>query len=514
MIAFAGRLGCSLDSYGSFLRYLCLVAAATPFALSYHRAMPSWDELFFLHNAVCVNQAALAGSISGLDACFAELSKSPLMALMLIPAGPLHGNPGSLGLASVVLALAIFGVAIGLGHLANRLKIPVWTVVVVSISILVTPSISAAGAPLLGDGILALVVACTSLLPVLETQHEPPNTWSRGASWGLLFGLGATLKLSYLFFAGPIFLLTAFLSIRRVGVRTTAFTIVVATLFASPALLVLARYGRQYLQHAQNFSFGSLAEFYSDGVSRWLFVSQQLVENSVSLLIVAILGGITVWRWRYDPVRVATGLTIAGIVVLFDIVAAGSPNKDPRFFWPVWVSLPMCFAAAIPSRTSRRPAAQSTTAIGWAIAIAALLALPMYSRMDLQAVEQARTALEYARQRGAKSFGIAADTAAVNVETFTLASRLNRAQFGEIRIFTVVYDTMQGKDAQTSVISLTSADVAAFFQPNGSAPEWANRHFAEFARQLSSPTREVVNPPGAGPIQLSFASQKANMVGP
>lgn len=507
MNSFAGWLSRSLHPYAPFVRYLCLVAAAMPFAFSYHRAIPAWDELFFLHNAVCVNQAALSGSIPGLDACFAELSKSPLMALMLIPAGPLHGNPGSLGLASVVLALTVFGVAISLGHIATRLNVPVWSFALGSVAILVTPSISAADAPLLSDGILAFVVGCTLLLPLLETQQELPNTWSRGVSWGLLFGMGATLKLSYLFFAGPVFLLTAFLSFRSVGLRTTVFKILVATLFASPALLVLARYGRQYLQHAQNFSFGSLAEYYTDGVSRWLFVSHQIVENSVPLLIVVALGGIAVWRWRHDPLRVATGLTVAGIVVLFDVVAAGSPNKDPRFFWPVWVSLPMCIAAAIPSRTRSTRSPRLPAPLGWAMAFAVLLSLPMYSRMDLRAVEHARAALELARQRGAKSFGIAADTAAVNVETFTLASRLNRAQFGDMRIFTVVYDTMQGKDAKASLTSLTSADVAAFFQPDGSAPEWANRHFAEFVRQLSSPTREVVNLPGAGPIQLSFPGQ-------
>ncbi|MBO1905780.1 hypothetical protein KHP60_12355 [Microvirga sp. 3-52] len=504
MIAFAGRLGRSLYPYGSFVAYLCLIAAAAPFALSYHRAVPAWDELFFLHNAVCVNQAVLSGSIPGLDACFAELAKSPLMALALIPAGPLHGNPGSLGLASVVLALAMFGVAIGLGHMASRLKVPVWAVALVSVSILMTPSILGAGAPLLADGILAFIVACTLLLPVLETQRETANAWSRGVSWGVLFGLGATLKLSYLFFAGPVFLLTALLSFRRVGLRTTVFKILVAVLVASPALLVLARYGRQYLQHAQNFSFGSLAEYYTDGVSRWLFVSQQLDENAVPLLIMAVFGGAAVWRWRHDPVRVATGLTVAGMAVLFDFVAAGSPNKDLRFFWPVWVSLPMCFAAAIPPRTSRSSVTRSSAAIGWAMAVAVLLSLPMHSRMDLRAVEQARAALELAQQNGAKSFGIAADTAAVNVETFILAWRLNRAQFGDMRIFTVVYDVMQGKDAQTSLARLTSADVAAFFQPNGSSPEWANRNFPEFVPQLTSPQREVINPPGAGPIRLSF----------
>ncbi|MGF9759597.1 hypothetical protein AAII07_30825 [Microvirga sp. 0TCS3.31] len=504
MIAFAGRPSRSLHPYVSFARYLCLIAAATPFALSYQRVVPAWDELFFLHNAVCVNQAALSGSILGLDACFAELSKSPFMTLLLIPAGPLHGNPGSLGLASVVLALATFGIAMALGHMATQLKVPIWAVALVSIAILLTPSISAAGAPLLGDGILAFVVACTLLQPMLETQDELPVAWRQGASWGLLFGVGATLKLSYLFFAGPVFLLTAFLSFRRAGLRATILKILMATLFALPAIFVLARYGGLYLQHAQNFSFGSLAQYYSDGVSRWLYVSHQLVENSVPLLIAAALGGAAVWRWRHDPLRVATGLAVTGIVVLFDFVAAGSPNKDPRFFWPVWVSLPMCLAAAIPPKASGSYPTRSAAATGWAMVIAVLLSLPMYSRMDLRAVEQARAALELARENGAKSFGIAADTAALNVETFILAWRLNRSQLGDMRIFTVVYDVMQGKDAQASLARLTSADVAAFFQPNGSAPDWANQNYSKFVPQLTSLERHVMNPPGAGPIQLSF----------
>jgi hypothetical protein len=368
-----------------------------------------------------------------------------------------------------------------------------------------TPSIANAGAPLLADGILAFVIACTMLMPMLEVQQRTEGAaWGRGAVWGLLFALGASLKLSYLTFAALAFPLAAILSLQRVGLRATAIKILAAAIVASPALLALARYGKQYLQHAQNFSFGSLAEYYADGIPRWTYLSHQLTEAPAAILIAVVLAGIAAWRWRQDPARVATGFAVAGIVILFDVIAAGSPNKDPRFFWPVWLSLPICLAAAIPPISNLSPSPRSTSTVGWAMAIAILLALPMYSRMDLHAVTKAQAALETARQKGAKTFAIAADTASINVETFILAWRLNASRLGDMRIYTVVYDTMQGKDAATSLARLTSADVAAFFQPDGSAPEWANRNFSVFAPGLASEQREVISPPGAAPIQLSF----------
>lgn len=447
----------------------------------------------------------MSGSLIGLDNCFAHLSKSPLMALILLPVGPLHGNPGSLGLASVVLALMVFGVAISLAQIATRLRIPVWAIGLACVAILMTPSVANAEAPLLADGILALVIACTMLMPILEVQKEAEGTtWGGGALWGLLFALGASLKLSYLTFAVLAFPLAGILSLRRVGLKATAIKVLAAAIVASPVLLALARYGKLYLQHAQNFSFGSLAEYYADGIPRWTYLSHQLTEAPVAILVAILLAGIAAWRWRQDPARVATGFAVAGIVILFDVIAAGSPNKDPRFFWPVWVGLPICLAAAVPpvSNLSRLP--RSAAAVGWAMTVAILLALPMYSRMDLQAVMKAQAALEVAKQRGVKTFAIAADTASINVETFVLASRLNSGRFADMTIFTVVYDIMQGKDAGTSLARLTSADVAAFFQPDGSAPEWANRNFSVFAHGLASEQREVISPPSVAPIQLSF----------
>lgn len=494
-----------IESYSPYIRILLFMIAAAPFAIAYSRSIPAWDELFFLTHATCVNQAVYSGSPQALDACLLRISKSPIMTLLLIPAGPIKGDLRIIGLASVVLALAILGLAICLGKAASRLRVPVWATCLACISVLLVPSIRNAGAPLLADGILSLAVAGTLLLPFLETQRDVPSApLSDGALWGALFTLGACAKLTYFMFAGPAFLIAAILSYRRLGPRLTAIKIGMAALVAAPALILLGRYGSQFLQHAQNFSFGSLASFYDDGVARWSFLRQQPFEAPVTMALWAVLAGVAAWRWRYDPRRVATGFVAVGIIILFDVLAAGSPNKDPRFFWPVWVSLPICLAVAIPPYSINSSSLRLSPAVRLAFATAVLLALPMYWRMDLRAVENAQVALETAQQRGAKSVAIAADTAAINIDAFVLASRINPTQFGDMSISTVVYDIMYGKDASASLAHLMSADVVAFFQPDGSAPEWANRNYSTFSTALVSDQREVVSPSGAGPIQLSF----------
>ncbi|MGA2793991.1 MAG: hypothetical protein ABSE69_10725, partial [Roseiarcus sp.] len=230
--------------FRSLLCTLIVLAGLNFLALSSGHSKPAWDELFFLHRAACVSRAVFDASFDGVDLCFGQMSKSPLMALLLLPAGPINGIVGALSIAPVCLALATLSLLVVLGWQLSRIGVPLIAVVLSVVAAALSPALFEGHAPFLVDDLLSIVVLATLLLLPLEWK-APPKTQGeaalRGALWGTIATLGVLSKLTYFLFLGAIAVPVVLVAYRRTGWRILFTEIIAASPFGLIALFMLGR---------------------------------------------------------------------------------------------------------------------------------------------------------------------------------------------------------------------------------------------------------------------------------
>src|ERR1043165_9150950 len=163
----------------ALMRGLVLVVFLAPFAVGYNVSTPAWDELFFLHNAACLNQALFSGSLREFDGCLAAMAKSPIMSTLLVPVGPLAGSVSKLASATVVLALLTFSQIILLVILTQRVRVPLLALAVAALAAFFTPALMTGGPPLLVDNLRWVTILNTLLLLPLECDE--PTRAARAA---------------------------------------------------------------------------------------------------------------------------------------------------------------------------------------------------------------------------------------------------------------------------------------------------------------------------------------------
>jgi hypothetical protein len=349
----------------------------SPLIVSLSPRVPGWDELHFLHRGACVRNAVHDASLAMVDRCLSEMGKSPIMALLMLPSWSPRALSGPT-IGPMVLALLSFGLLWAGLRAARRAGMAPAVMLATAATTALAPPL-ATGAPYMVDGLLSIIILDTLLLIPLEAAAPaaaPSDALRRGGWWGLIACLGLMSKLTYLYFALAAFGAALLLSLWRSGIRMTALKLaVMGGIVLLPAAL-FARYAPTYWQHAMGSAFGPVAQFYDDHIARWAFVRTALRSMGAgwwaglaALLVYALLG----WR-RGVPARSAIlGLVMAVIVVGYLFIASGSPNKDPRFFWPVWLALPFCVAVA--ANGSASPSRQHGGAGVWPVLLALLLTL-------------------------------------------------------------------------------------------------------------------------------------------
>lgn len=100
------------------------MAALAPLAARREIIPPAWDGAWFLENAVCAHRAAYAGAPSELWQCVGTMFKTPLVAPLLIPAGPHASDMTFLGVALFLLGCFTFALAAALRWMTNRVGAP------------------------------------------------------------------------------------------------------------------------------------------------------------------------------------------------------------------------------------------------------------------------------------------------------------------------------------------------------------------------------------------------------
>ena len=486
---------------------IVLMALFAPLIVNFQVRVPEWDQLYFLHRGACLNNAVQALSLAGLDECLQSVFKSPVMALLLLPAGPLHGLT-SLAVAPVVLAFTTFGLVLIVGQIAQAAQISRLALIGAAATSLLSPTLTGTGAPFLVDMAFSITVLATLLLIPLEYGSPTVESFAnikRGLLWGLLVTLGLLAKLTYFYFAALVFVPLALMSLYLSGWRTTLIKISAASIVGLMPLSMFWFYGAGYIQHAYGAAFGPITAFYDDGLGRLAFIQASLGSLGLSYwFAVAVLCSAVVLGWRKEQptFRPLLGCYLLIILGIYLFIASGSPNKDQRFFWLVWLALPFCIAAMIPSsHGQRRFSFRACSAAPILLALA--LSLPMAGRYDLRSVAQVDELLQSLPANQPFTVMIASDEASFNIETLILARELNLSRFRNLSMRTVVYDIATNGTPEQSINRLLGADYVLIRSPvDSSAPEWTNRFLPGFATAVETSGRLIRTLPGNPSLRL------------
>lgn len=475
-------------AFAALVILLCLI----PVAVGYGRVRPAWDELYFLHRAVCVNRAAFALDLTALDLCLREMAKSPILSALLLPLGPVAAAPERLALAPAMLALACFAQALVLLRLVAASGMRWAAAIGAAAAAGLALPLREAGAPFLADGLLALIVANTCMLLVAEAAGpRVDGHFRRGMLWGFVIGCGALAKLTFFYFAALLCLPALLLSLRVAGWAASLRKLAGALVVAAVPAFVLLHYAEGLLAHARSFSFGSGAGFYDDGLSRTEFLPRALSSLGAGYWIAVGLLSVAAALWRGKLAQLVTAAWLVAVLAGYLWLSSGSANKDPRFFWPIWVALPFCIAAAASAGPPRRlPGA--AMAAGAALAVA--LSLPAGGRQDLAAVMEADALLATLPGDRPLRVVLASDEPTFNIETMSLGRELHFDRLSRISLGTVVYDVIHGRTLDQSIARLRAADVVIIRDPpQPGAPEWANRSLPRLIEAMQAacpePTR-------------------------
>lgn len=471
----------------------------SPLANSWQRISPSWDDTFFLHNGLCVARSFWEANLKGVDICMAQIAKSPIMAMLLIPAGPAGGRIESLSVAPFILSLTIAALILVLHYFLRLAKVPFIAIFVAACFAITTSSIWSSGAPFMVDGLLAIVVACTVALVFVEYENatlSPAEALKRGMIWAFLITIGMLSKTTYAVIALLIAPIAVWISILRCGLNMTLIKLSSLLVFLIPVAIVFIRYGDIYLAHAKNSSFGPLSSFYSDGLSPFRFILDSSAQNwslwiGILLLVVfAIVRGL-------ERERAIAGLLVALVIVVYFVISSTSPNKDPRFFWLVWLTLPFCAACSIAPQRSSSLSKGISPVIQFVCAL--IIAVPAVGRLELEKLRTSVAALASLPANATATVYLATDSAHFNIETLLLAQQLDWKRYSQMQIRTVVYDVVSEQSPQKSLERLENADyVIGQFPVPGDAPDWANRYasiFEQSLRESDKAARELPTDP-------------------
>ena len=485
-------------------RGLLLVLILAPLAFAVSPMSFRWDDTFFIHHAVCVERAFWTANLSQFDGCLASMAKSPILALLMIPAGPVRGNLESIVVAPFVLALFIAALVWLLARLTAIARVPLPAAIVAAIAAIASPPIWNNGAPFLADGLLAVIVVNTVIMLFVEWEAPTATTGQtigRAGLWALLLTLGLFCKVTFGFVA--VLLAPAALAVSwvRNGFLATAIKFVALLVFLIPAMFVLDRYGELYLQHAQDSSFGALAvEFYNDGLSRFQFLSRTL--PTVWPMLVGI-AGLSCWAFfaRAERGRIALALWGGAVMLGYVVLATGSPTKDTRYFWMVWLTLPFCAAAAVaPSPAFPAPAPSAKVLV---VLLIFALATPTLGRVRLDGLRLSVETMARLPANRPASVALTTDDPEFNVETMLLAQQLDWSHRSKLIVFTVVYNIVNDRTPEKSLETLAKTDIVLSRYPAApGAPEWTNRFAPAFDEALRTSGRQVEVQPGSPPIDI------------
>jgi hypothetical protein len=367
--------------------------------------------------------------------------------------------------------------------------------------------------------LLSVAIASVLMLVALETrspvQEHPSSLW-RGLLWGTAFSTAAACKLTAGLFIVGVLPALLWLRYARYGFKAAITTFLAALGVSIPALVVLAADWSALLRHASAASFGSLAQFYSDGLSTLGFIGTAASATGmggVALVALTIyVAFLTVKSHRSNILVFWPALILLAYAGLVTV----SVNRDARFLLPIWIALPFCLAALAPPTADPGNGRSRVSHEALATAVAGIVAFAVVNLgfaaapLDLSEVARARGLLAAVQARGGRTVSLATDDDLFNIETLILAKELDRDASHPVSLETVVYDIVAGRTIDQSIASLGQADVVAMELPvNGSAPEWANRNAPAFQEFCEAHARDRGRLDGSRPVHIFYMRERS-----
>lgn len=503
---FARSHGDGLRDFDLLARMLILVFAARSFVVASTTWRPAWDELNYLHRAVCVNHMLYDWDWRGVHECMLGLYKSPVLMPLLLPLGQIGDNVDLIRAAPTMLAIVNFILLLVVGFMTWKLRLPLTVVLVAAIAMAANPLTHVVGGALLVDTCVGLVVTIAILLFAFEASSKAASSKSaalRGVLWGLVGTAGVMGKMTFGYFVVLLFVPLVGVVWRREGGRRTIIRIVCCLGVSIPGLIVFALYGHQYFWNALRSSVGSLSQMYADNLTLGEFVVGQFRGAGFGGLVLVVMAAAaiarTVCRRAADRAAPYLLLMLFGYFVL----VSNTINRDARFLLPFWLALPWCLALFLRELSDERPRGAPVRDFALASLVSVFLALPSLKNYDLSGVQLSLSLLRTIPTDQAARIVTATDSSDFNVESMLLAYELDRRRFRfGLSIDTLVYDGVNGQTLEQSLTRLRAADVVAFRIPldPAMAASWSNARYEEFLRVATTEGREVVVVGSASPV--------------
>jgi hypothetical protein len=492
------------NTWGFAMFVASLILAVSPVVLSYRPYSLAWDDTYYFHRGLSLSRAIWDLSPREFSETFSILMKSPLMALMTVPWGPVAGSSDyGVGMSLVSLGCLTWVFILLCIYVLARLECPWAATFAAALSVGLNPFMRGYAGAFVVDGLLAWIVLLLLLLIPYEASGRGASfaaDLSRGALWGFTLTAGALAKVTFGFFALFAVPCLIYFRLKNSGVLRTVVTVGICCLVCVPAAGIWFLYGRQFLAQAWGSSGGDIAKYYSDGLTTLGFLASYARAMGAGAYLHAALIVWTVWILSRSKELSAPALYATAILVGFFLVATRSRARDLRYFMPVMVAFPFLLSVVPRRKPQGMWIAGHGNVLTAAFASLLLVSFPAVARPDLADAHYAAEILMRCRSDGLKRFTLATDSPAMNSETFLLAKELLGPRGKDLIFTTLAYDAMHHRSLEASFQTIESSDVVAFEEPTPRYPAFTNDRVADYLAYAANHGAKLGS--GGGPLIL------------
>jgi hypothetical protein len=449
----------------------------------------AWDDLYFAHRALCVNQAFWSADCQGIGKCLSIMMKSPIMALLSLPWGPIGGTVTGVGLSIFSLALLIWIFILISFLIMLRTGVPAWTLLLGSLSIFLNPFLAGYAGSLLVDQLVSWVILCSLLLVNLQSgSYESTYGESilHGVVWGFAISVGLLCKVTYVYFLCISLPALVFLKWRKDGLRHLSVCLLATFLFSLPALLIWSKFGNLYLLHAMQASWGPLARFYAisdtDYFAFWERLYHVMGAAVFPCFVILVMALIVLVKHYMEWPRMLPGIALLGYL----FICSASRNADVRFLMPVMIGFPFAAASVVSTSKAWQVNRRLIVVIAFVLALACV---PMVQRPVIEKIRNLSGLLQSLEDAKVRSILIATDSPTFNIESFLLSKEILGKSHDRLTIGTLAYDYMHSRDLEYSLKRVDSADAVIFEKPFPKYPDFTNNRVQEYYRRAKADKR-------------------------
>ncbi|QTA84461.1 hypothetical protein [Desulfonema magnum] len=457
-----------------------------PTVITYTPYQMGWEELYFSHRALSLNQAFWTADFKGMEEALSIMAKSPVMAFLSLPWGPIGGTAGGVGLVVFTMALLTWIFIFISFHMMKKTGVPDWVILLASLSVFLNPFLKGYAGRLLIDQLVSWIILSFLLLISLELEagdKSSAGSFSRGCLWGAIVSAGLFCKVTFIYFMGLAIPIIIFLKWRKDGIRYLGITLFGAFLLCLPSFLIWMKFGKLYLGHAWASSWGPRAIFYAaNDTSYFAFWERFFHAVNWSVFPCAIIL-VLIFRMILKRQMQWTQFLPAVVIFSYLFLCSTSQNSDLRFLMPVMIALPFTMAAALSKSEESRYIPRIKNVLILMIIVASV---PMTQVPKLDKVHELTRLFSVLKHHGVKNILMATDSTFLNTESLLLSKEFLGKNGDTLKIATLVYDDMHARELEYSFERIDKADAVLFEKPLPKEPSFTNKKVKEYHNRAVS----------------------------